>query len=172
MKPIILCCIAVLYLWQPVYAQQITDVQTSCSTASQGVAGNFIISYSIGEMPLVQSWRSNGLLITQGVLQPFTFLADTVFECFSHTEVKLYPNPSPGIFSLELSIVKKGGIVIQLTDALGCRVQGDAFDYTGFIQKNYDISKLPGGTYYLLLFFTETGAVKPKKCVYSIQKIK
>jgi hypothetical protein len=53
----------------------IPNVQTRCTTAGQGIAGNFIISYTIGEMPLVTTEKNNGLIITQGVLQPVQFIA-------------------------------------------------------------------------------------------------
>ena len=152
--------------------QQITGVQTPCTTSSQGAAGNFIISYTIGEMPLVQSWQSNGLLITQGIIQPLIFIADSTYECFSQTEVKVYPNPNPGIFSLQLSLLKKGKAKTILFDAAGKLLQTDEFDYNTFTTKQYNINNLSNGLYYLQLFFTETGSSNIKKCVYSIQKIK
>jgi hypothetical protein len=146
-------------------------VQTPCTTASQGTAGNFVISYTIGEMPLVQSWKSNGLLITQGIMQPLTFIADSAYECFSQTEVKIYPNPNPGTFSLQLILLKKGTIKTILIDATGRQVQQDEFTYNTFATKQYNITRLPNAVYYLQLFFTETGSNKVKRCVYTIEKI-
>jgi hypothetical protein len=146
-------------------------VQTAATTASQGTAGNFIISYTIGEMPLVQSWKNNGLLITQGIMQPLTFIADTAYECFSQTEVKVYPNPNPGLFSLQLSILKKGKAKTILFDATGRQLQQEEFDYSTFATRQYNINRRPNAVYYLQLFFTETGTTKAKKCVYTIEKI-
>jgi Secretion system C-terminal sorting domain len=156
---------------QNIFCQTAAGLQTACTTTAQRTAGNFIISYTIGEMPLVQSWQSNGLLITQGILQPLKGIADTAYECFSQTEVKVYPNPNPGIFSLQLSILKKGTVKTILFDATGRQLQQDEFDYNSFFTQPYNISRLPGGVYYLQLFFTETGSNKAKKCVYTIQKI-
>jgi Secretion system C-terminal sorting domain len=151
-------------------AQNISNVQTPCTTSAEGKAGNFIISYTIGEMPLIQSWKTNGLMITQGVLQPVPFIADTVYQCFSQTEVKVYPNPTPGIFSLQLSILKKGKVQTVLFDATGRQIQADAFDYNTFSSKQYDIARLSKGVYYLQLFFKPEGSNDLKKCVYTIQK--
>jgi Secretion system C-terminal sorting domain len=152
-------------------AQNTPSTQTPCTTASQGVAGNFIISYTIGEMPLVQSWKDNGLLITQGVLQPITFIVDTTNECFSTAELKVYPNPTNGAFSIQYAMLKKGKAVTVLYNAAGQLLQTDEFDYKSFFLKKYDISKYANGQYYLLFTFTEDGG-KVKKCTYTIQKIK
>jgi Secretion system C-terminal sorting domain len=149
----------------------IVGVQTPCTTTSQGAVGNFIISYTIGEMPLIESYKSNGLFITQGIIQPKTSIADTAYECFSQTEVTVYPNPNPGIFSLQLSILKKGTIQTNLFDATGKLLQREAFEYITFTTKKYSITQLPNAVYYLQLFFTEAGTNKAKKCVYTIQKI-
>jgi len=161
----ILCCFC-----QHSFCQNIPGPQTPCTASSQGIAGKFVISYTIGEMPLVQSWQTNGLLITQGIMQPLNFIADTVYECFSHTEVKVYPNPNPGIFSLQLSIFKPGKAKIILFDASGRQIQQEDFDYTSFTTRQYNIMKLAAGIYYLQLFFTEAGNSKAKKCIYTIQK--
>jgi hypothetical protein len=119
----------------------------------------------------VQSWKTNGLLITQGIMQPHTLVADTAYECFSQTEVKVYPNPNPGIFSLQLSLFKKGVIKTILLDASGKLIQTDQFDYNSFTTKQFDIKRMANGTYFLQLFFTETGTNKAQKCAYTIQKI-
>ena len=122
-------------------------------------------------MPLVQSWQSNGLLITQGITQPFIGITDSNYECFSHTEVKVYPNPNPGIFSLQLSILKTGKAKTMLFDAAGKLLQTDEFDYSSFTTRQYNISKFSSGVFYLQLFFTTKGSSSSKKCVYTIQKL-
>lgn len=165
---VIICCSAANLL----QAQNISpNTQTACTAATQGTAGNFVITYTIGEMPLIQSWQSNGLMITQGVLQPVPFIADTLYECYGQTEVKVYPNPSPGVFSLRLSILKKGNVKTLLFDASGKLVQINEFAYNTFSTTQYNIQNLTNGTYYLQLYFTEAGSMQPKKCIYTIQKI-
>jgi Secretion system C-terminal sorting domain len=167
--------IILLLMWLVVNSlpaqNNIPNVQTPCTTTGQGTAGNFIISYTIGEMPLVTTEKNNGLVITQGVLQPVPFIADTAYECYSQTEVKVYPNPTPGIFNLQLHTLKKGKVKTLLFDAAGKMVQIKEFDYNAFSGMTYNIQKLSNGVYYLQLFFTEEGSNKAKKCVYTIQKI-
>jgi hypothetical protein len=170
MKKIWLLLIITNCFYKTIFCQNIPGVQTPATTTAQGAAGKFIISYTIGEMPLVQSWKTNGLLITQGIMQPHTLVADTAYECFSQTEVKVYPNPNPGIFSLQLSLFKKGVIKTILLDASGKLIQTDQFDYNSFTTKQFDIKRMANGTYFLQLFFTETGSNKAQKCAYTIQK--
>lgn len=173
-KKLILLCLFMIYMSHTTFAQtQVPGVQTSCTTAQQGTAGDVTISYTIGEMPLMESLQKNGLLITQGIMQPIDKgIASMVYECFSQTEVKIYPNPNPGAFSLQLSMFKKGNVKTQLFDAGGKLLQTDAFDYNTFATRQYNIERLPNAVYYLQLFFTEEGQTTVKKCAYTIQKIK
>lgn len=155
------------------YAQsQPANLQTPCTTALQGTAGNVTVSYTIGEMTAVESLQKNGLLITQGVLQPLQNgnANPDVYDCFSQSEIKVYPNPNPGIFTLQLSLLKKGSIKTMLVDAAGKLIQTDLFSYNSFTTKKYDINRLANGIYFLQIFFTAEGELKERKCNYSIQK--
>src|SRR5204863_3204636 len=98
------------------------------------------------------------------------FITNNNFECFSRTEVQVYPNPNPGIFTLQLSILKPGNIQMVLFDASGKSLKKDAFSYTTFASRQFNISNLANGTYYLQLFYIESGSTSAKKCVYTIQK--
>ncbi len=169
---IILLLIAFFLPLCRVFAQtNIPNVQTPCTTTGQGTVGNFVISYTIGEMPLIKTEQSNGLMITQGILQPVPFIADTAYECYGQTEVKVYPNPTPGIFNLQLHMLKKGKVKTLLFDATGRLLQTNEFNYNSFSATAYNIQKLNSGVYYLQLFFTDEGSSKARKCVYTIQKI-
>lgn len=151
---------------------QVPEVQTPCTTAQQGAAGDVVICYTIGEMALVESWQKNGLLITQGIMQPLNKgIADpAVYDCFTQSEIKVYPNPNPGLFTLQLSVLKKGNFKTLLYDATGRLVQTDAFGYNSFISRQYNIMRLSAGMYYLQLYFTEEGQTRVRKCAYTIQK--
>ncbi len=173
MKQKLLLLLAICFTQQAIAQTQVPGVQTPCTTAQQGTAGDITISYTIGEMTLVESLQKNGLLITQGIMQPVDKgIASMVYECFSQAEIKIYPNPNPGTFSLQLSMFKKGNIKTQLFDAGGKLLLIDAFDYNTFATRQYNIERLPYAVYYLQLFFTEEGQTTAKKCVYTIQKIK
>jgi hypothetical protein len=148
----------------------IPGVQTPCTTTAQGKAGNFVICYTIGEMPLIETAKSNGLMITQGIMQPFTFVIDTTAQCFTKSEVRIYPNPNNGRFSVQLNLLKRGKMQIQLFDALGRVLKTDAFDYLTFNIRPYDISNMASGNYFMQVLFTPEGKTDVQKCVYTIQK--
>jgi hypothetical protein len=160
------------------FGQNIPGLQTPTTTAAQGTAGNFIISYTIGEMPLIQSWKTNNLFITQGILQPLVQgllqpaakIPDIAGTYFSQAELKVYPNPTPGIFSLQLRLIKKGKVKTNLFDAGGKLLQADEFEYNSFINKQYNIARLENGIYYLQLLFTATGTTEEIKMEYTIEK--
>jgi hypothetical protein len=150
---------------------QVVGTQTPCAAAGVGTAGNFTITYTIGEMPLVETAKSNGLIITQGVMQPLTFIADTSSQCLNKTEVRIYPNPNNGRFSVQLNLLRRGKITILLYDASGRLLQSNAFDYPTFLIRQYDISNMANGNYFLQLLFTPEGKTETQKCVYAIQKM-
>ena len=156
---------------QEIISQNTPGLKSPVTTAFENRVGNIIISYTIGEMVLVQSWTTNGILITQGLLQPVKFIKDSANNCFSQAEVKLYPNPDNGMFFLQLNIFKKGELQTILFDASGRQVLQDEFPYTAFTTKQYNINKLPNGVYYLQLLFTETGTNQQWKCIYTVEKI-
>jgi hypothetical protein len=151
-------------------AQPSKDLQTPCVTTSQNTAGNFVISYTIGEMILVESVERSGLLITQGILQPFTGVLLNTYDCFTSVDLNIYPNPSSGIFNMKLSLFKKGKFESVITDALGKRVFAEAFIYNSFALRQYNIQKFASGIYFLQVSFTEDDNGTTKKCVYTIEK--
>jgi Secretion system C-terminal sorting domain len=167
MKKILLLNILLYSLVLNITAQ---SLQTYCSTTSQGTAGNFVINYTIGEMVLVATNKTNGLIITQGINQPITTIADTAFECYSKAEVKIFPTPTEGQFSLQLNFLRKGKLKVKIFDALGKQLQADEFEYTTFMTKQYNIDNYPSGTYFIQLFFTDALSNSNRKCAYTIQK--
>ena len=64
MKKIITLLLAVITGNLLLAQNQVPEVQTPCTTAQQGTAGDVVICYTIGEMTLIDSWQKNGLLIT------------------------------------------------------------------------------------------------------------
>jgi Secretion system C-terminal sorting domain len=149
---------------------QIKDLQTPCTTTSQGTVGNFIISYTIGEMVLVDSWKKDGLTLTQGVLQPIVPAFDNGNNNFNTGEITVYPNPTPKDLFIRYNILQLGKLSVQLYDVLGQRLLIDEISITSFGTKKFDFSKYASAAYMLMVQFTSADGATIKKGKYKIVK--
>ena len=71
-------------------------------------------------------------------------------------DLKVYPNPTSGIFNVELSDVKMKSVQIFVTDLLGKVVRNDEVSVAnGELKKQFDLSRLEKGVY--LLSFSADG---------------
>jgi hypothetical protein len=68
---------------------------------------------------------------------------------FRHIELKLYPNPSNGVFLLDLPNYDAGIGKLRIYDALGRIVYKDEFDSEIIQTKELDLTNHSKGTYYL-----------------------
>lgn len=64
-------------------------------------------------------------------------------------EVKVYPNPSTGVFNLELSNVAIGELSVTVTDMTGRTVYNSTEEVKGELKKSLDLSSMAKGVYYL-----------------------
>ena len=144
--------------------------QTPCATAMQGTAGNMIINYTIGEMVLVQQWQSNGLYISQGIMQPDLFNNFVFLNGFVPGEITVFPNPTPNLLSIQISLLKPGKLSLQLTDALGQIIISDDLTISSFLTQKYDMSRYASATYFLKLRYKSNDGVQDKKGTYKLVK--
>jgi hypothetical protein len=130
-----------------------TDLQSPCATSEQGQAGNITISYTIGEMVLVDSWKYSNLMVTQGILQPpkERVIPDAGF--FTADEIKLFPNPTPDILTVQFGSLSPGRVSFALYDNNGKLLQQDEFSYTGFSTRQFNMMKYANSTYLLKVIF-------------------
>jgi hypothetical protein len=150
---------------------QSADLQTPCATAGEGTAGNMTISYSIGEMVLVDTKGTSNLLVTQGILQPETITADSTGNTgFEQGEVQLYPNPTPDKLTVSFGLLQTGAITLSIFDISGKYLERETFDYTGFITKQYSLAKYAASTYVLQVIYTPAAGTRKKKGVFKIIK--
>lgn len=68
------------------------------------------------------------------------------------TGIKLFPNPNDGVFTLQLHSVTEQEIRLQISTSGGNQVLDSRESIpVGLYQKNFNLSTLPGGTYYLVI---------------------
>lgn len=169
-KKIVTIFILVLYI-NALKAQVTKDLQTTCSTAAQGIAGNFVISYTIGEMLLVNNFKVTGLYVTNGIYQPKAEIFSPANQAFLDGEILVFPNPTPNLLSIQYNILQVGKMTAQLYDATGKKLLADEIAITSFSTKKYDITKYANGMYVLVLQYVSNDGATIKKGKYKILKM-
>jgi hypothetical protein len=136
---------------------------SSCTANINGI----VHDYSIGEMAMVASEQNNNLIITQGVIQPIIAsikTKDEVIKTDLIDFVKVYPNPTKNMLSIEL--IETDNVNLQLFDALGKLI----LEMKNRTQKTIiDMTSYSIGNYYLLAFNPKD---QTQKISFRIQKIK
>lgn len=157
-----------IFSFTPAFSQ--SDLQSPCATSAEGKAGNITISYTIGEMVLVDSWKYSNLLITQGILQPAKERATTDLDFFTPDEIKLFPNPTPGILTVQFGSLTPGKLLVVMYDNTGKLLKKEEFQYTGFSTRQFDMMNYASATYLLKVIFQPTSG-KQKQGSFRIVKI-
>ncbi len=161
---------AVVILFAGTAGAQSNDLHATSAASGEGVAGGVEISYTIGEMVLVDSKSANGLLITQGILQPEAGIAaGNNTGTFEPGELQVFPVPTRDNLGVSISVLQKGNVTLTLFDAQGQRLINDAFSYNSFITKNYSLAKYAAGTYFLRVIL-DNGNAEKRKGIYTIVK--
>jgi hypothetical protein len=147
---------------------QISLCQNAINVTSRTATINDIVhDYSIGEMGMIATERNGNLIITQGVIQPINSslkIKDGDIKTDLIDFVKVYPNPTKNLLSIEL--IETENITIQLFDALGKLI----LEMKNRTQKTtLDMNSYSIGNYYLVAFNSKD---QTQKLSFKIQKIK
>jgi hypothetical protein len=170
MKKYILLFVFIISTQNLLHAQA-NFLQTPCATSVQNTVGNFTISYTIGEMVLVDTWKKDGLTLTQGIIQPTIKPFDNGAGNFDVGEITVFPNPTPNDLFIQYNILQQGKLSVQLYDALGQRLLVDEINITSFGTKKYNFSIYARAAYMLTLQFTSADGTITKKEKYKVLKM-
>jgi hypothetical protein len=162
---------AFLISMQNLLQAQANFLQTPCATSAQNTVGNFTISYTIGEMVLVDTWKKDGLTLTQGIIQPTIQPFDNGPGNFDVGEITVFPNPTPNDLFIRYNILQLGKLNVQLYDAVGQRLLTDEINISSFSTKKYNFSTYAGAAYMLIIQFTSADGTTSKKGKYKILKL-
>lgn len=116
-------------------AQMLTPTVIS-STGGFSSNANGSLSYTVGEMTMVQTFSANGNILTQGFQQPndnVTGLIDLTKDEFGSLVV--YPNPAVDNMWFGFQLPEEGKVQIALYDVLGQKV-------SDLYNANYDNGKI------------------------------
>ena len=136
-------------------AQMLTPTVIA-STGGFSSNANGSLSYTVGEMTMVQTFSANGNILTQGFQQPndnVTGLIDLTQDAFGSFVV--YPNPAVDNMWFGFQFPEAGKIQITLYDAIGQKVSDvyhTSYD-TGKIVEQLNVSMYAAGVYMLTMTF-------------------
>ena len=136
-------------------AQQLTPTLIA-STGGFSSNANGSISYTVGEMTMVQTFSANGNILTQGFQQPndnVTGLIDLTKDEFGSFVV--YPNPAVDNLWYGFQFPEEGKADIVLYDAIGQKISDvmhTSYD-NGKIVEQLNVSAYAAGVYILTINF-------------------
>jgi hypothetical protein len=139
-------------------AQSLTP-QVIASTGGFSSNNNGSLSYTVGEMTMVQTFSNNNNILTQGFQQPNDLsvgLLDVTQDEFGSFVV--YPNPAVDNTWLAFQMPEAGKVTICLYDVLGQKVS-DVYTgnyVNGKISTQSNVSSLSAGMYFMTLNFVST----------------
>ena len=156
MKKVLLSAVVVFVTAMSVNAQMLTPTVIASAGAFSSNA-NGSLSYTVGEMTMVQTFSANNNILTQGFQQPndiTTGLIDLTQDEFGSFVV--YPNPAIDNANFGFQLPEAGKVSITLFNTLGQKVS-DVF-YTNYengkIVQPFSVSNFASGSYFLTLTFT------------------
>ncbi len=144
----VLCCAGIK-------AQSLSP-QVIASTGGFSSNANGSLSYTVGEMTMVQTFSANGNILTQGFQQPndnITGLIDLSQEAFGSFVV--YPNPAVDNLWFGFQFPEEGKADVVLYDAIGQKVADvmhTSYD-NGKIVEQLNVSTYAAGVYILTMNF-------------------
>ena len=138
---------------------QSNDQQVISSCGTSFFNDEYIMESTLGET--VISTIENGNILTQGFHQ--ANLKITSVSELTDIELKLYPNPTIGLFTLEFG--KNQGLNIDLSSFNGKTIFSETIENQN--KKTFDISQLTQGIYILKVTNTNN-----QQSVYKINKLR
>jgi Secretion system C-terminal sorting domain len=152
----------------------------SVSPATVNVTGgtnmftHYRVEWSVGEEAAVETLGNGNIIVTQGLLQPYTHNPATVFTGtgWGIDEIRIMPNPTRDWIEIDLLSKDQGKISFTLINSSGQVMLRKQFDYqgTGRIEK-MDMGRYPAGAYFLEIHLEPTGNSTRKKGAFKIIKI-
>jgi hypothetical protein len=129
--------------------------------------------WSIGEITLVSTFDTSGVILTQGLLQNEGFIKVTsVANTTLEPNLKVYPNPASSIVNIQYTATSEGKLSYRLVDMTGKVITENITQVTpGTSEQQINISNLAMATYLLEVGFKGSNGSEEMNS-YKIAKIK
>lgn len=98
-------------------AQSVGPATLNAAGGSAAVSGN-THEWSVGEMVLVHTVSTSGLVVTQGILQPMLQVTG-INDHLALEGMSIYPNPASDQLNIKFNLDRSLDITLKLTDISG-----------------------------------------------------
>lgn len=170
MKRSILLMLLALPIANSIRAQSVGPATVN-SAGGSAVIGSNQFDWSAGEMTMVSTFSTSGIIVTQGVLQPFDGTTKVVNTALLQ-QLQVFPNPASSTVNLQYASQAGGTLSYRLMDMAGRVITRKTVDIKqGTTTEQLDISALANASYMLEVSVNSTNAA-PEIVSYKIQKIK
>ena len=152
----------------------------SVSPATLNTTGGSLIytfyrfEWSFGEATAIETMSSGNIVVTNGVLQPYTLTPATVnpYTPWGREEIKILPNPTRDWIEIDFFSKQQGKVTLTLYDESGRVMTTKAFDYFGIDRiEKMNLSRFPSGQYFLNIQLAPTGTSVRKTGTFKVQKL-
>lgn len=99
-------------------AQSLGPATINAAGGSAAVAGN-THEWSVGEMVLVNTVTTTGLVVTQGILQPMLQVTGIHDNELALEGMSIYPNPASDQLSIKFNLARNLEVTLKLSDVSG-----------------------------------------------------
>jgi hypothetical protein len=107
------------------------------------------LSYTIGEMAMIETFSTKANVLTQGFQQPWDFIT-AIDDPASSIGIAVYPNPASGFFYVHLQSTLYAEAQLTVTNVLGSQIFHELVDIsTGSVVHRINTAHLPAGIYVL-----------------------
>jgi hypothetical protein len=152
---ILICAVAATFIANSQSLSPTVIASSGAYVVNQGA--NVSLSYTVGEMTMVQTFSANGNILTQGFQQP-NDLVNAVID-LSQGEFGsfvVYPNPAIDYTSFGFTLPEAGRVSIGLFNELGQKVSdvyNANYSTNDKIVQQTNVSTLAAGMYFLNMTF-------------------
>ena len=152
------------------HAQTMTP-GTLNATGGTGTIGSTEFDWSIGEMTLVSTFTTSGVIVTQGVLQPSDAMEGIPVNNALKDQLKVFPNPASTEVNIQYTAQTQGTLAYRLLDMNGKVFDKQTIQVTqGANAGQVNVKELACAAY--MLEVTLTAGESTERTSYKIQKIK
>jgi hypothetical protein len=149
--------VASLLCFMSINAQSLSPSVIASTGGFSSNAGNSI-SYTVGEMTMVQTFSASGTILTQGFQQPNDFSTGLLaVNSNASGDLVIYPNPAVDQAWYAFEFTTVGNVSFVVTNVLGQKVIDlghEGYD-GGKVSRLAPLSTLAGGTYFLTATFVD-----------------